>query len=65
MHRRVLTVSVCALLMISARPASAQAIQQWIDRGYANLNVAFDSGSGSLDDSVPFSLYDGNGDESR
>jgi hypothetical protein len=61
MHRRVLTVVACALLTVSARPASAQAIQQWIDRGYANVNVAFDSGSGSLDDSVTFRIYNDNG----
>lgn len=64
MHRRILTVSVCCLLVVSARPASAQAIQQWIDRGYANINVAFESRSGSLTDSVRFPIYGGSGEKS-
>jgi hypothetical protein len=51
---------VCVLLS-AASPVSAQTIQQWIDRGYANLNIGFDSGSGSLDDAVTFQLYDENG----
>jgi hypothetical protein len=55
---------VCAFLSASVRPASAQSIQQWIDRGYVNVNVAFDSGSGSLNDSVTFRLYDDNGTKS-
>jgi hypothetical protein len=64
MYRTAITVAVCALLTASVRPASAQGIQQWIDRGYVNINVAFDSGSGSLDDSVTFRQYDDNGTKS-
>jgi hypothetical protein len=48
-------------LLASARPVSAQSIQQWIDRGYVNFNVAFETAEGSLDDAVTFRLYDENG----
>jgi hypothetical protein len=61
MHRKASTVVVCVLLAASARTASAQSIQSWIDRGYANVNIGFESGSGTLDDSVTFRLYDDNG----
>ena len=57
MLRKVLTVFVCLIVIASARPASAQAIQQWIDRGYANINVAFESNDGSLNDSTTFTQY--------
>lgn len=64
MVRKVLTVFVCVLIIASAREASAQAIQQWIDRGYANVNIGFESSSGTLADSVNFVVYDDNASKS-
>ena len=61
MVRKVLTVSVCLLIIASARDASAQAIKQWIDRGYANVNIGFESSSDTLADSTTFVVYDDNG----
>lgn len=61
MHRKALTIVVCALLVASAREASAQTLQDWIDRGYANLNFGFESTSGTLNDAVTFRLYDEDG----
>jgi len=61
MLRKFSTVLVCLLALASARPASAQSIQQWIDRGYVNFNIAFETAEGSLDDAVTFRLYDENG----
>jgi hypothetical protein len=58
MHRRVLTVAVCLLLAASVRDASAQAGQAWTDRGYLNLNIGFESTSGTLNDAATFTLYD-------
>ena len=61
MLRKFSTVLVGLLALASARPASAQSIQQWIDRGYVNFNIAFETAEGSLDDAVTFRLYDENG----
>jgi hypothetical protein len=58
MHRKALTIVVCALLVAGARDASAQTLQDWLDRGYVNLNVGFESTSGTLDDRVDFQLYE-------
>ena len=54
MHRKALTIAVCALLVSGAREASAQTLplQDWIDRGYFNFNVGFESTSGTLNDAV-------------
>ncbi len=57
MHRRVLTVAVCVLLAASAREALAQAPLPWGDRGYVNVNVGFESTSGTLNDATTFRLY--------
>ena len=61
MHRKALTIAVCALLALTAREASAQSLQNWTDRGYFNFNIAFESTSGTLEDGVPFQLYDEGG----
>src|SRR5262245_20867395 len=61
MLRKLSTVLACLLFVASARPASAQTIKQWIDRGYVNFNIAFETAEGSLDDAVTFRLYDENG----
>ena len=61
MHRRALTIAVCALCLAGAREASAQAVQDWTDRGYFNFNVGFESTSGTLNDAVTFRLYDEDG----
>jgi hypothetical protein len=58
MHRRALTIAVCLLLAASVRDAAAQASQAWTDRGYVNLNVGFESTSGTLNDATTFTLYD-------
>jgi hypothetical protein len=57
MHRKALTIAVGALIVLSARDASAQTIQDWTDRGYFNFNVGFESTSGTLSDNVNFVLY--------
>lgn len=64
MVRKVLTVSVCVLFLASARDASAQGIQQWIDRGYANVNIGFESSKDTLADATTFVVYDDNGAKS-
>jgi hypothetical protein len=61
MHRKALTIFVVALIVASAREASAQPVQNWTDRGYFNLNLGFESTSGTLNDAVTFSVYGENG----
>lgn len=61
MHRRALTIAVCALCVAGAREASAQPVQDWTDRGYFNFNVGFESTSGTLNDATNFVLYDEQG----
>ena len=61
MHRKALTLAVCALLALTAREASAQSVQNWIDRGYFNFNAGFESTSGTLNDATTFRLYDEDG----
>ena len=61
MHRKALTIAVCALAVAAAREASAQSLQDWTDRGYVSLNFGFESTSGTLNDAVTFQLYDENG----
>ena len=64
MHRKALTIAVCALLAVSAREASAQSLQNWTDRGYFNFNIGFESTSGALNDATTFRLYDEDGTKS-
>lgn len=61
MHRTVLTIAVCVLLTASPYEAVAQAPQPWIDRGYVNVNLGFESTSGTLNDATTFRLYDEDG----
>jgi hypothetical protein len=50
-----------AILMLSAAPASAQVGASWLDRGYFNFNVGFETSSGTLNDATTFRLYDEDG----
>jgi hypothetical protein len=60
--RNAVAACVALLLMASAAPAIAQpAPADWIDRGYFNFNVGFETTSGTLNDSSTFRLYDENG----
>jgi hypothetical protein len=58
MHRRILTLFAAALITLGIREASAQVGQPWTDRGYANINVGFESTSGTLNDVTTFRLSD-------
>lgn len=57
MRRTVLTAAVCVFLAASVRDVSAQIGQPWIDRGYLNLSVGFESGSDTLNDDTTFPLF--------
>lgn len=59
MHRQGSIAAVFVLVAASA--ASAQVGQAWTDRGYASLNVGFETASGTLTDATTFRLYDENG----
>jgi hypothetical protein len=62
MHtRKAVTAGVALLLIATAAPASAQVGAAWLDRGYFNFNVGFETTSGTLNDSVTFRLYDESG----
>jgi hypothetical protein len=61
MRRTVLTLALCLFVITTARDAAAQAVRPWTDTGYVNLNVGFESTSGTLNDAVTFSLYGENG----
>jgi hypothetical protein len=64
MDRNFVAVSAIALLVIaSAAPASAQT-SSWVDRGYFNVNVGFETTSGTLTDATTFRLYDESGTRS-
>jgi outer membrane protein with beta-barrel domain len=56
-----LTLAACLLATLSAREAAAQSIQAWMDRGYVNVNVGFESASGQLNDARTFRIYDEDG----
>jgi hypothetical protein len=62
MYRKALTIAACALLV--SGDASAQTLQDWMDRGYFNFNAGFESTSGTLNDAVTFRLYDEDGTKS-
>ena len=59
--RNVLTAAIAIALVAIAAPASAQVGAAWIERGYFNLNVGFETTSGTLNDSTTFRLYDETG----
>jgi hypothetical protein len=61
-HTKNFVAAAVALLLISfAAPASAQVGPSWLDRGYFNVNIGFESTSGTLTDSTTFTLYDESG----
>jgi hypothetical protein len=66
---------VGAIVAVTPRDVSAQAtpasttqgssaLQPWIDRGYFNVNIGFETTSGTLSDNVSFSLYEETGTKS-
>lgn len=55
MHRYVVTLVVCGLLAGSI-DAAAQG-REWTDRGYANLNLGFQPGSGDIEATNEFPIY--------
>jgi hypothetical protein len=59
--KHALACAAALVLMASATPASAQYGPSWIDRGYASINLGFESTSGTLTDSTTFTLYDESG----
>jgi hypothetical protein len=73
MHRTRLIIFASALLAVSASTVSAQGtpaaqagpgLRDWLDRGYFNINIGFETSSGTLNDSVTFPLYGENGTKS-
>ena len=64
MHRKALTIAIAALLVAGASQASAQSLQDWMDRGYFNFNVGFESTSGTLNDATTFRIYEEDGTKS-
>jgi hypothetical protein len=58
---KVVTFAVTLMMIATAAPASAQVGTAWIDRGYFNFNLGFESTSGTLNDSATFRLYDETG----
>jgi hypothetical protein len=70
MHRKSVFFMAAAIAVLAGRSASAQtvtasqggwSIQPWLDRGYFNFNVGFETTSGTLTDSMTFSLYEASG----
>jgi len=61
MHRSAVSIAVIVVFGVFAQHASAQVGQPWTDRGYLNLNVGFESTSGTLNDSTTFTLYEESG----
>jgi hypothetical protein len=59
--KKALLFAVCLLVALSVRDAAAQTVREWTDRGYANVNIGFESGSGNLNDTATFRLYDEDG----
>jgi hypothetical protein len=62
--KKALAGAVALMVIASATPASAQIGAAWVDRGYFNLNVGFETSSGTLTDSTTFSIYDETGTRS-
>jgi hypothetical protein len=59
--KKALLFAVCLFVALNARDAAAQTVREWTDRGYANVNIGFESGSGELNDAATFRLYDEDG----
>ena len=64
LHPTTVTVFTTVMLLALASQASAQVGQPWIERGYFNLNVGFETSSGTLTDATTFSIYDESGSKS-
>ena len=72
MHRTRWAILLVALIAMSVRAAAAQGAApaqttqtiDWLDRGYFNLNIGFETTSGELNDSVTFPLYGETGTKS-
>jgi hypothetical protein len=59
LHPKTTTAIVTtALLLSAASQASAQVGQPWTERGYFNLNVGFETTSGTLSDAATLTIYD-------
>lgn len=58
LHPKTLTTIATAVLIAGASQASAQVGQPWTDRGYFNLNVGFETSSGTLSDAATFTIYE-------
>jgi hypothetical protein len=57
-----LSIGVALWLLATAAPASAQGgIAAWIERGYFNVNLGFETTSGTLNDATTFTLYEETG----
>ena len=53
-HHKTFTAITTVVFLASAAPALAQGPQPWTDRGYFNVNVGFETTSGTLADSRSF-----------
>jgi hypothetical protein len=59
---KALSIGVALWLLATAAPASAQGgIAAWIERGYFNINLGFETTSGTLNDSTTFTIYEETG----
>jgi hypothetical protein len=61
---KALSIGVALLVLATAAPASAQVGAAWIDRGYFNVNLGFETTSGTLNDATTFGIYDETGTRS-
>jgi hypothetical protein len=60
--KTAVAIGAAVMLIATAVPASAQtATSAWIDRGYFNFNIGFETTSGTLTDATTFRLYDESG----
>jgi hypothetical protein len=59
--RTLARVGVALFMLGIAAPASAQVGASWLDRGYFNFNLGFETTSGTLADSASFTIYDESG----
>jgi hypothetical protein len=63
LHPNTLTAITTVMLLAAAGQASAQVGQPWTERGYFNLNVGFETTSGTLSDASTFTIYDESGNK--
>jgi hypothetical protein len=57
-HPKFFVAMIVATLVVGTSQASAQVGQPWIERGYFNLNVGFETSSGTLSDAATFAIYE-------